>query len=115
MKLSIRKPRSHARSLVWPQEGKIILPTSYGKVYRVPTPNQEVADQHCRTQVQGWIVQGKSSKPRACTEQEWDGDAVYRSESQGSELRQGRVLREEAPWELALFSPSPSSTSTGLV
>lgn len=43
------------------------------------------------------------------------GAGVYRSESQGSELWQGRVLREEAPCERAALSRSPSSTSTGLV
>lgn len=39
--------------------------------------------------------------------------AVYRSESQGRELWQGRVLREDAPSDTA--GVSPSSTSIGLV
>ncbi|KAG8509659.1 Low-density lipoprotein receptor-related protein 2 [Galemys pyrenaicus] len=46
-------------------------------------------------------------------EQSRQGDAVYRSESQGSELRQSWVLRDDVPWERAPFSPA--STSTGLV
>lgn len=74
---------------------------------RVPTPSQVFLAYKRQTSSR---LDGGGASPSS---RQSLGGAVYRSESQGRELWQGRVLPEAAPWEPA--ADSPSSVSMGLV